>query len=118
MSQALRDVIPVMNLIQEIREKGFEVVCTEPYVYDTAKFLKITQVLWNSQDFLNFALGQSISMYATIIFANMYARGLLKYSLLTQKTRLLMHSPKLWHKMTSNVIAATCVASDLPKLPT
>jgi hypothetical protein len=33
MSQALRDVIPVMNLIQEIREKGFEVVCTEPYVY-------------------------------------------------------------------------------------
>jgi hypothetical protein len=33
MSQALCDVIPVMNLIQEIREKGFEVVCTEPYVY-------------------------------------------------------------------------------------
>ena len=33
MSQALRDIIPVMNLIQEIREKGFEVVCTEPYVY-------------------------------------------------------------------------------------
>jgi hypothetical protein len=33
MSQALRDVIPVMNLIQEICKKGFEVVCTEPYVY-------------------------------------------------------------------------------------
>ncbi len=33
MSQALRDVIPVMNLIQEIREKCFEVVCTEPYIY-------------------------------------------------------------------------------------
>ena len=33
MSQALRDVIPVMNLIQEIRKKGFEVVCTEPYAY-------------------------------------------------------------------------------------
>ena len=33
MSQALRDVIAVMNLIQIIREKGFEVVCTEPYIY-------------------------------------------------------------------------------------
>jgi hypothetical protein len=33
MSQALCDVIPVMNLIQEICKKGFEVICTEPYVY-------------------------------------------------------------------------------------
>ncbi len=33
MSQALCDVIPVMNLIQEICGKGFKVVCTEPYVY-------------------------------------------------------------------------------------
>ncbi len=48
---------------------------------------------------------------------NLYARGLLKYSLSTQKTRLLTHSPKLWHKMTSNIITATCVASDLSKLP-
>ena len=33
MSQALRDVIPVMNLIQEMREKGFQVICTLPSVY-------------------------------------------------------------------------------------
>ncbi len=33
MSQALRDVIPVMNLIQELGEKGFEVICTKPHVY-------------------------------------------------------------------------------------
>jgi hypothetical protein len=33
MSQALRDVIPVMNLIQEIKEKGFQVICTQPSVY-------------------------------------------------------------------------------------
>jgi hypothetical protein len=33
MSQALRDVIPVMNLLQEMREQNFKVVCIEPYVY-------------------------------------------------------------------------------------
>jgi hypothetical protein len=33
MSMALRDVIPVMNLIEEIKSKGFQVICTKPYVY-------------------------------------------------------------------------------------
>jgi hypothetical protein len=32
MSQALRNVIPIMNLIQEMREQDFQVICTEPYV--------------------------------------------------------------------------------------
>ncbi len=33
MLQALRDVIPVMNLLQEMREREFQVICNEPYVY-------------------------------------------------------------------------------------
>jgi hypothetical protein len=33
MSQALGDVIPVMNLLQEMRERNFKVVCIKPYVY-------------------------------------------------------------------------------------
>ncbi len=33
MSQALRDVIPIMNLLQEIREQNFKFACIEPYVY-------------------------------------------------------------------------------------
>jgi len=33
MSQALRDVIPVMNLLQEMREQEFQVICNEPHVY-------------------------------------------------------------------------------------
>jgi hypothetical protein len=33
MSQALRDVIPIMNLLQEMREQNFKGVCIEPYVY-------------------------------------------------------------------------------------
>ncbi len=32
-SQALRDVIPITNLLQVIREQDFKVICTEPYVY-------------------------------------------------------------------------------------
>ena len=33
MSQALRDVIPVMNFIQEMNDKGFQVICNLPNVY-------------------------------------------------------------------------------------
>ena len=54
-------------------------------------------------------------MFAIITFANMYEKGFSKYSLSTQKTRLLTHLPRLWHKMIFNVIAALCVASNLPQ---
>jgi hypothetical protein len=33
LSMALRDVIPIMLLIQEMKERNFQVICTEPYVY-------------------------------------------------------------------------------------
>ena len=33
MSQSLRDVIPVMNLLQEMWEREFQVICNEFYVY-------------------------------------------------------------------------------------
>ena len=33
MSQSLRDVIPIMGLQKEMREKNFNVLCTKPYVY-------------------------------------------------------------------------------------
>jgi hypothetical protein len=56
-------------------------------------------------------------MFATIMFANMCARDLSRSSLSIQKTRLLTHSLKIWHKMTSNVITATWVASNLPQPP-
>jgi hypothetical protein len=31
-SQSLCDVIPIMDLLQEMRERDFKVICTEPYV--------------------------------------------------------------------------------------
>ncbi len=33
MSQVLRNVIPIMNLLQEMRKRDFKVICIEPYVY-------------------------------------------------------------------------------------
>ncbi len=33
MSQSLRGILPIMFLVQEIGEKGFQVICTKPYVY-------------------------------------------------------------------------------------
>jgi hypothetical protein len=33
MSQSLRDVLPIMFLVQENCKKGFQVICTKPYVY-------------------------------------------------------------------------------------
>jgi hypothetical protein len=50
MSQALLDVIPVMILLQEMREQNFKVVCIEPYVYckvfeDNAGALELAKLL-------------------------------------------------------------------------
>ncbi len=32
MSQALRNDIPIIGLLQEMKEQNFKVLCTEPYV--------------------------------------------------------------------------------------
>ncbi len=69
------------------------------------------------QGFLSFALGPSTLMCATIIFTNMCARDSSRSSLWTPRTKLLMPSPNPWHKMTFNVIVASCAASDLHKQP-
>ncbi len=49
MLQALRGVSPVMNLLQEMRERDFKVICTEPYVYckvfeDNSGALELTRL--------------------------------------------------------------------------
>jgi hypothetical protein len=33
MSMSLRDVLPIMHLVKEMKDNGFPVLCTEPYVY-------------------------------------------------------------------------------------
>ncbi len=50
MSQALRDVLSIMFLIQEIKSKGFQVICTKPYIYckvfeDSSGALELARLL-------------------------------------------------------------------------
>jgi hypothetical protein len=99
MSQALCDVNPVMNLLQEMREQEFQVICNEPYVY--------CKVFEDNSGALELAR-------LPIIFTSMYEKDLLRYSLSTQKIRLLTYSPSLWHKTTFNVTVAPCAANNLP----
>ena len=113
MSQALRNVIPVMNLLQEMREREFQVICNEPYVYckvleDTSGALELTRL---------HKLRPRIKHIKVCYhhFCEHVRKGLIKYSLSTQKTRLLTYSPNLWHNMTFNVTFAPCAASNLPQ---
>jgi hypothetical protein len=50
MSQSLRDVLPIMFLVQEICKKDFQVICTKPYVYckvfeDNSGVLELARLL-------------------------------------------------------------------------
>ncbi len=116
MSQALCDVIPIMNLLQEMREQNFKVICIKPcYVYckefeDNSGALEVTRLpkLRPRTKHINICYHH---------FSNMCARDSSRSFLLTPNTRLLMLSQKLWHKMTSNGIVAICVVRNLSKPP-
>jgi hypothetical protein len=45
MAMALHDIIPIMDLIEEMKECHIPVICSKPYVY--CKALKTIQVHWN-----------------------------------------------------------------------
>ncbi len=44
MSQSLYDIIPIMNLLQKMREQDVKVICTEPYIY-SKRYLNTTRAL-------------------------------------------------------------------------
>ena len=72
MSMALRDIIPLMELIKEMRERKFDIVNTQPYVY-VCKVLRIILVHLNLPEFYDsvHAPTPSISMCAITIFVSM-----------------------------------------------
>jgi len=99
MSQALRDIIPIMGLLQEMRERGFKVLCTEPYVY--------CKVFEDNSGALELAR----------LPKEHVRKGLIKIFALIPRIRLPMLSPNLWHKMIFSVTVASCAASNLHKQP-
>ena len=70
---ALRDIIPLMELIQEIRKHKFDIINTQPYVYckvfeDNSGALELAQLP-------RLCHVPSILMYATIISGNMFKKA-------------------------------------------
>ncbi len=111
MSQVLCEFIPIMGLLQEMREQDFKVLCTKPYVYckvfeDNSGILKLARLpkLCPRTKHINVCYHHLCERVRT---------GLIKYSPLTPRIRLLMLLPRPWHKMIFNVIVASCAASDL-----
>ena len=116
MSQALRDIIPIMGLLQEMRERGFKVLCTDPYVY--------CKVFEDNSGALELARlpklrprTKHINVCYHHFFVNMCERDSSRSSLSKPRIKLPMLSSNLWHKMFFIVIVALCAASHLHKQP-
>ena len=103
MSQALRNVIPIMGLLQEMREQDFKVLCIEPYVYctvfeDNSGALELARLpkLCPSTEHIN------------VCYHHMCKRSSSRSSLLIPRIRLPMLSLNHWHRMIFNVTGALC----------
>ncbi len=116
MSQALQDVISIMELLPEMREQDLKFLCTKPYVYckvfednsGTLELARLPKLCPRTKH---------INVCYHPFFANTCRRGLSKYSPLTPRIRLLTLLLSTWHKMFFIVIIASSVASDLHKQP-
>jgi hypothetical protein len=115
MSQALREVIQVMNLLHEMRERNFKVVCIEPYVYckvfeDNAGALELTRLpkLCPRTRHINVCYHH---------FCEHVQKGLIKIFSINTKDQIADALTKLWHKMTSCIITAICAVRNLSKPP-
>lgn len=75
MSMTLHDVIPLMELIKELRECKFDITNTKPYIY--CKVFEETLTHLNLQGFQGPVLALNTSKYAIIIFVNLSKKGLI-----------------------------------------
>ncbi len=115
MSQSLRDVIPVMNLLEEMRERDSQVICTKPHVYckvfeDNSGALELTRLpkLRPRTKNINVCYHH---------FREHVRKGLIKIFPIDTKDQIADALTKALaqNDLQRNVIAATCVASDLHK---
>jgi hypothetical protein len=104
-----------MNLLQEMRERDFQVICTESHVYckvfeDNSGDLELARLpkLRPRTKHINVCYHH---------FREHVHKGLIKIFPIDTKDQLLTHLLRLWHRMTSNVIAASCMVSNLSKQP-
>ncbi len=113
MSQALHDVIPVMNLLQEMREQNFKVVCIEPYVYcnvfeDNAGALELARLPKLRPR------TKHINVCYIIIFHDHVQKGLIKIFPIDTKDHI---ADALMKALAQNVIVGICAVRNLHKPP-
>ena len=111
MSQALRDVIPVMGLLKEMEEHKFKVICTKPYVYckafeDNSGALELARLpkLWPRTKHINVCYHH---------IREHVRKGFIKIFPIDIKEQIADALTSLWHRMISNVIVALCVVRNL-----
>ncbi|KAL7478580.1 hypothetical protein ACHAW6_004336 [Cyclotella cf. meneghiniana] len=72
LSHSLHDVIPIMQLLEAMKSRGFEGICTSSHVF--CKTFKATPVLLNWHACQSYVLSPSTSMSVIIIFVNISAK--------------------------------------------
>ncbi len=88
--QALRDIIPVMNLLQEMKEQSFKVICIEPYVY-----CKVFEDNTGALELARLPKLRPRTKHIHVYYHHFHEhvqKGLIKIFPSTPKTRLLRHS--------------------------
>jgi hypothetical protein len=115
MSQSLGDGIPIMNLLQEMRDQDFKVICTKLYVY--------CKVFEDDSGTLELARHPKLcprTKHMNVCyhhFCKHVCKGLIKIFPIDTKDQTADALTIALAQMTSNVIVATCAARDLSKPP-
>jgi hypothetical protein len=114
-SQALRNVIPIMNLLQEMREQDFKVICTDHYV--------CCKVFEDNSGTLELAKHPKLHPRTKHIkvcyhhFCEHVHKGLIKIFPIDTKDQIVDALAKALAQMTFNDITATCAVRNLSKPP-
>ncbi len=115
MWQAWHGIIPIMWLLQEMREQDFNVLCTEPYVY--------CKVFEHNSGALELARLTKLFPRSKLInvcyhhFCKHVQKGLIKIFPIDTTDQVADALTKPLAQKYFNIIVASCAASDLNKLP-
>ncbi len=115
MSQSLRDVIPVMNLLEEMREQDFQVICTKPHEY-----CKVFEDNSGALELARLPKLRPRTKHMNVCYHHFHEhvrKGLIKIFPIDTKDQIADALTKALAQMTFNVITATYVASNLHKQP-
>ncbi len=115
MSMALRNIIPIMDLIDKIKDKGFQVICTQPYVYckvfeDNSCELELAHLpkLHPKMRHINFCYHH---------FCEHVRMGLIRIFLIDTKDQIADALTKAPAQNDFSCYASTCAESNLSKIP-